>query len=514
MLAVLAALLAVSSPTPSPVPQKRVEGSGYVVVANDGGAYGISLDAGTLVTSTTADVALFFDPTGNDANACTSTGSSACLTPTGAVAKIPKHVRNLVTVSGAAGNYAGVVLGGFTVEGSADGGSTGILLQGALTNVTPTTGSATGTSTGATAGASPKLTDFGTLTDTGATWTVNDAALLGQFVVITSGAGSGQVRQILSNTATVLTIEGTWTAPTASGYALQKSSVHITAQAPAVLTATGATAAAGAGLIFANNVSLAGGITVKNIDVTAATAISSVAGGQVFLTQVTTSGAASVAALSVKGLTSFTIVDSAFTTTTAAGISCVATGAMAGGIDIRRSLVAAGPFASINIGQGCVAFLQSVTARVPVGSTAGSVALQVNNLGYANAQALRCDCSSVTDSLCIMAATAGATNATSNSGGVVTAQAVDVTNCATALGASGRGQINFLSTGTLSGNALVYGAEGYWGGEVVVPATVTLTAGTHEINLDLTQGPFASFTDNGFKFSCVTSMTTGSKVCR
>ena len=46
------------------------------------------------------------------------------------------------------------------------------------------------------------------LTDTGKTWTVND--YVGDFLVVTAGTGSGQVRRITSNTATALTV-ATWT---------------------------------------------------------------------------------------------------------------------------------------------------------------------------------------------------------------------------------------------------------------------------------------------------------------
>ena len=47
-----------------------------------------------------------------------------------------------------------------------------------------------------------------TLTDTGKSWATN--AYRGQDVTITSGTGSGQVRRIVSNTATALTIGSTW----------------------------------------------------------------------------------------------------------------------------------------------------------------------------------------------------------------------------------------------------------------------------------------------------------------
>lgn len=47
-----------------------------------------------------------------------------------------------------------------------------------------------------------------TLTDTGKTWGLN--AYTGKAVKIISGTGSGQIKQIASNTATVLTVDGNW----------------------------------------------------------------------------------------------------------------------------------------------------------------------------------------------------------------------------------------------------------------------------------------------------------------
>lgn len=48
-----------------------------------------------------------------------------------------------------------------------------------------------------------------TLTDSNKSWAVNEH--VGRDVVITSGLGLGQVRSVVSNTSTVLTISGTWT---------------------------------------------------------------------------------------------------------------------------------------------------------------------------------------------------------------------------------------------------------------------------------------------------------------
>lgn len=59
-----------------------------------------------------------------------------------------------------------------------------------------------------------------TITDTGKTWTVNQFA--GLTIVISSGTGAGQIRKIISNTATEITVDVNWiTQPiVGSGYVL------------------------------------------------------------------------------------------------------------------------------------------------------------------------------------------------------------------------------------------------------------------------------------------------------
>lgn len=58
-----------------------------------------------------------------------------------------------------------------------------------------------------------------TLNDTGATWTVNEWA--DKIVVLTSGSAAGQIRKILSNTATELTISIDWeTTPTTEDFVI------------------------------------------------------------------------------------------------------------------------------------------------------------------------------------------------------------------------------------------------------------------------------------------------------
>lgn len=165
---------------------------------------------------------LFVDSTGNDSNACTSSGTAACLTINGALSKLPKIIQNNVTINVAAGTYAGFTVSNFIGVAPSSAQVT-FTVVGAMANFTPTTGTATGTLTTA----ATNLNGLGTLTDSGQAWTVDD--LVGRFVRITSGAQSGQRRAILGNTATALEVVGLWGTVPASGvtYVIESPSVTI-----------------------------------------------------------------------------------------------------------------------------------------------------------------------------------------------------------------------------------------------------------------------------------------------
>lgn len=211
---------------------------------------------------TVAATTYYVDPTGADTNACTATGVDACLTVPGAIAKVPKLLRHVTTIQLAAGSYAGAIVSGFTCDSGANSSGGSLMIQGTLANVTPSTGTATGTATGGSAGST---NTFGTLIDAGQTWTINN--LQGKFIVITGGTGSGQIRPISTNTATTITIAGTWTAPTGtSTYAVQDSASIITSTVQVPATGTNAAGAA-AGLYVASNVCGAntGGIAINRM---------------------------------------------------------------------------------------------------------------------------------------------------------------------------------------------------------------------------------------------------------
>ena len=163
----------------------------------------------------------FVSTTGSDSNTCTTVGSP-CLTVQKAISKIPRIVRHPVSITLAAGTYTtGFVVDGFSFEPYTNPTNGAYVnIEGTLINATPATGTATGTATAGTAG-TPGSTTWGTLTDSGQAWTVND--LRGKLIEITGGTGSGQIRSIDSNTATSITIAGTWTAPVngSSTYAIR-----------------------------------------------------------------------------------------------------------------------------------------------------------------------------------------------------------------------------------------------------------------------------------------------------
>ncbi len=167
---------------------------------------------------TSGALTLYVAPAGSDGNACTGGGSEACATIQGALNKAPHELRDQVTISVAAGSYAGFYVSGFVSDQGYQQTTGGLLIDGAMGNSSISTGTATGTATSATQGSHVR----GTLTDSGQSWTTDD--LQGRYLVTTGGTGSGQTFVISSNTVTAITILGAW-APTPDAtttYAIQE----------------------------------------------------------------------------------------------------------------------------------------------------------------------------------------------------------------------------------------------------------------------------------------------------
>lgn len=145
---------------------------------------------------TYSTMTLYVDPTGSDSNACTASGTSACLTLAGALGKLPRFIRHAVTVNVAAGAYAEPAeVKGFNI-------AKGVTLSivGSTSTRTPTTGFASGSVTASTTWSA---TAAPTITDSSQTLTVND--LKGAFIRFTSGTLNGQVFPIAANTASTIT---------------------------------------------------------------------------------------------------------------------------------------------------------------------------------------------------------------------------------------------------------------------------------------------------------------------
>lgn len=160
--------------------------------------------------ATTAAMTLYVETTGSDSNNCTSP-ATACASIQGAVDKPAKHIRHPININVGDGGFGAFAVSGFSFDPASPDAGAYINIQGTLVNATLATGTATGT---ATAGSAGSGTTFGTLTNSGATWTIDN--LRGKLIETTGGTGSGQIRAIVSNTGTVITIAGTWTAPDAT----------------------------------------------------------------------------------------------------------------------------------------------------------------------------------------------------------------------------------------------------------------------------------------------------------
>lgn len=160
---------------------------------------------------------LYVDPTGSDSNACTASGTSACATLTGALGKLPRFINHAVTINVANGTYSESV----AISNYIEPPNGAMTITGSLTNVTPATGTATGSLTAVANTGCCASVALATMTDGAQTWTTND--FRGAFLVMTSGTQSGQVRPIVSNTATTLTLSTPFNAAPAVSdtYAIQ-----------------------------------------------------------------------------------------------------------------------------------------------------------------------------------------------------------------------------------------------------------------------------------------------------
>lgn len=214
-----------------------------LVAVRDGGILvnlltGSTLNGYTIISATTAALTLYVDPTGSDANACTASGTSACATINGAVAKIPHRILHDVTVNIAAGTYAeevnlaeGQRLEGVNTATAASYRAIRVNFTGAaLATYTPAAGNSTGTFTAPT-----RSGGFVTVTDASQSLTTD--SLRGRFITFT-GTGAGTF-VISENTGTTITFLSSGTLPvTSTAYTLKTPSVIVTGAAAKLATFT------------------------------------------------------------------------------------------------------------------------------------------------------------------------------------------------------------------------------------------------------------------------------------
>ncbi len=479
------------------------------IVSSGGTSPDISFDLPSVISPTDGGWTLYVNGgSGSDSNAsCFATGAGACATIQSAMNRIPKYLRYQATINVAAGNYAGFTVSGFVIDPGFQRATAGILIDGALANVTPTTGSATGTATGGTAGTAP---GFGTLIDSGATWTVNDAAIVGKFLLITGGTGSGQQKVIISNTATTLTIAGAWTATTGtSTYAIQSPSVIITSAAAAIPKPQTGTEIAAAGIQILDNVTGASRIAIRNIAIslTATAGIIATSGGVVegigVLTSTTTGNGFLINKNSVGTLTACSATNTTF------GTGFNTSGAE---VNVAASYFATGTTGgAIVVGGGGRLILSGTLMKGQAGLTLGSGASA--QLTSAN----QVDCLSAATSYgfsiggSIAAQTTSGTNAF-NSLNIIASSSV--TNCSYGLSAVGASGITVSSTTVISGNALIYGVSAVGGASVTLPtAAATITGVTAETAVDngVATATLASYAAS---YDCLLNTSTTSRVCR
>lgn len=456
--------------------------------------------------ATQGTLALFVDgASGNDSNACTASGSSACLTIQGAINKIPELLQYAVTVDIAAGTYAGFRMINHAVNPASTASPTGsIYVRGAAqSNFSPATGSATGTVTSV----STDAVGFHVVTDSGQTWTVDNLST--RFLSLTGGTGSGQVCPIISNTATAVTVSCTFSPAPVAGttYAIVTPSVLITSSVNNTATATGAAGGA-AGIILSNlsypRVSLAGYV-LQDLEVSGSfTSVTMVDARAVGLTRIRAAPTNSVS-YNVEGATQVQILNSVGSSGTA---SAVAVGQNTQS-DLMTVNAASNFFTSAASGTGGATILcptRGSAARflinetVNTSSTGAAFALLGGTVKTVNLSGrFRCTTASTNTGIRVLDGSASGFLGP-NQAQIIATTSMDT--CGTGLDVRGAAQVaNLAVTGgtiTFLSNTLAVNARG--GGKVVFTTAVpTFTSNTTDISVDgatSTRAAFVALTPN------------------
>lgn len=471
------------------------------------------LCSGNYATPGTGLQSYFVDgSSGNDTNGCMGSGASACATIQGALNKIPKLLRDQVTVNVAPGTYPGFIVSGFMVDNAVQQATGGLLIAGALANSTLASGAATGTATSGTAGSG---STFGTLADGAATWTPND--LVGRFV--TTSAPTNTAVLVSSNTATALTVVGTWAAPTGSTtYMIQDPSVILNTGVSRPATPNNASSVR-AGILLSSN--FLGGrqdsIVIRQMRVANATGPSGVELGSSTGVRLETmqlrpaasnSTGVSTTSLPLVGYVSLFNVDVSLTSGLV-GLNFFSGGIVTASKVLARNSVNSGDAFAFR-GGTTILSLSAIESRAFVDGIIIDCATGLTSLGVGNFTGNRIACgtsSGVGISVGVLDVDDQNTIGCPSVFGPI--DTTDIATCNTAVQTAGSAGVEVSG---LTGSVSTTGFDVRNGGLITfVKAGVTLTASTNEVNLDngaLTT-TFSSINAN----SCAATPGFGSRVC-
>lgn len=443
--------------------------------------------------ATTGPVTLYVDPNGSDAFDC-SAADAGCATIQGALDKLPRELRHVATVNVAAGaSYTGAQISGFYRGKVADPANGAYLkvVGAAYANSTVATGTATGTLTSVTAPTTSPIV-WGTLNDTGQSWTVND--LRGKLLVITSGAGVGGVYPIISNTATAVTVPASsFTATTGSGYAIQDASSVVATAIALPATGLGAQTASYAGFLV-DSPGLAGqngaGIYFDRLKVTTARGIVvNGGGGDIVLNGSQVTASTNAVSLLSRGSNANVIIQNSYVSHSGSS-SAFNFGAFPNGAKSLSTSQTAfrggGTGTGVFIGSGWVGL-----NTTHIENFAKSVVQASQFEGQVTWS--RIDCNSVGSSEGLVV---GSTYVSGGSGalraqGRMALGGVDISNCTTAIRCEGSVAMRGPVASIISGTGNTTGTLVQLGGNVMFASTTTLT-GTTEISLEGTATTLAA----------------------
>lgn len=446
--------------------------------------------------------------TGSDGNGCTAVGSP-CATIQGTLNKVPNVLQDSVTITLAAGNYAGFFVSGFQSKNGLQTNNGGMMITGALANSVLATGTATGT---ATAGSAGSGATFGTLTDGTQTWTAND--LRGRLLVLTGGTGSGQSKIISSNTGTVVTIVGVFSpAPgVTTTYAIQEPSANITTCTTSIPTPLAAGSANSAAIRLVDNNLLGSSIILRRINVNAACTSGIVATdhSDVQISQVRFNSSVTSSRLIPSG--GRMIIDQVYSTG-GAGVTHINGNTISAAFTLTNALLQGGGTAITiqGVGYSKALLAANISAIETIDSITNAILIRPNQGSGTTLSGSRLDCSS-SSGIAMQVGTGGASDlSVTNIGSMLSNATTNINDCGIAVLAVGNGSVSQVATMTGSVATTLFDsrAGGY---QVLTPAGITATSSGTEISLD--QGVVTSTIAAVNNASCITTLGFQSKVCK